>query len=631
MRKVFILAMLAVLFLGMSVTAMTYSEAPELAERVASGELPPVEQRLPNEPVVVEPLDFQEIGQYGGQWRMALLGAADGASYYYTVHSDPIMQWYSDESGVFPNLIKDYDSNEDASEFIFYLHEGIKWSDGTPHTADDYMFTYNSVWGNSELSPSGPPTWMRPGGEPVVVTKIDDYTVKFSYSQPNGLFLLHLATSGGVDFVKPAHFLKQYHADFVDKAELDQMVSAGGYATWVELYEDKQSHTTNPERPVFWPWQVVVPIGEGSRVVWERNPYYWKVDPQGQQLPYLDRVIFEVIDNVEVMRLQAMAGDIDFQIRHMNHPPTLPLFVDNVERGDYRIIRSSKPGGVVSFQPNNNHLDPAMRAIIDNRDFRYALSHALNRQEIIDVQGLGLGIPMQAVPFHEGPFYNERKATIATEYDPDLANELLDRVGLDQRDSEGYRLRPDGEPFVFNVEVAIAFAPHLDQAEMAVEYWRAVGIRANLRTFERSLFYERKSALEHDMTVWGAGGESAELLLDPRHYLPFNQESNWARGYAEWFMTGGSAGEEPTGDYMKVIELYNDIVATADSDEHIALMQEILEIGADNLWNIGTFRASQPLGFGIVKNGFMNVSDTYGGAWPIPFPGIIHPELFFWK
>lgn len=606
-----------------------HNEAPQLAERVAAGGLDPVEARLPVNPRVLEPVE--RVGEYGGTWRSGLVGGGDTGWMARTIWYDFLVAWDHDWNEIIPNVAEDFEVNEDATEFTFYLREGMRWSDGEPFTSDDIVFWYEAVLTNSQLTPA-PPGWMISGGEVLEVEALDDYTVVFRFAAPNGLFLQRLATTdGNHPTLYPRHYLEQYHIDYNPEG-VEALMEEAGFQEWADFFADKASYdarATNTELPTLFPWVLTAPYdGTTTRVTAERNPYYWKVDTEGNQLPYLDRIVMDVFEDSEVLLLRALSGEIDLQDRHIATLDNRSLFVDNQEQGDYRFfdtVPAWSNSTVISL--NMTHNDPVKREIFQNKDFRIGLSHAINRQELIDLIWFGRGEPFQAAPRPDSEFYHEQLARQYTEYDAELANEHLDRAGYSERDSAGYRLGPDGNRISFAVEVVPALRPEwVDVMELVQQYWSEVGIDMQIRTIDRSLFYTRKEANEHDANVWqGDGG--LDVVLEPRWYFPFSHESNYAILWADWFMTRGSDGEEPPEAVRQTMELYRELQATGDLGAQADLMNEILDIAAEQFYVIGISLDSP--GYGIVKNNFHNVPASMPNAWLYPHPGPTNPEQYF--
>lgn len=606
-------------------------EAPMLRKLVAAGELPPLEERLPINPMVVQTLD-DGIGQYGGEWRG---GTAERNANFYIRNGgyQQLLRWTPTWDGIEPNLAESVETNADSTEFTFRLREGIKYSNGDPFTADDIMFWYEDIFLNEELTPSYPSTFVS-GGEPVVVEKIDDYTVKFRFSSPHGLFLkLITRTNDERTTQYPRTYLQQFHADYNEN--VDDLVAAEGYATWTELFLAKAEHHQNAELPVMRPWVLQTSLGDATnnRVVSVRNPYYWKVDEAGNQLPYLDRFIVELTNDVEVLVLKALNGELDFQERFISAPNNKAVLFDNKEQGQYGFYELT-PTTVneMIIQLNLTHPDPIKREIYTNKDFRIGLSHAINRQQIIDVVHVGQGEAWQAAPRPESRFHHEKLAKQYTDYDVDLANEHLDKTGWTERDSEGFRIGPDGNRITIIMEVDQARTTYVDALELIKPMWEEVGIEMIIKTMERSLWEERvrSSNLDFDASAHRFGGGSGDaVILDPRYYLPMNNGSSiYAKAWAFWYNgVNPDIAEEPPADVKRAMNLYDQIKATSDDAEQLALMTEILDIAADQFYAIGT--VLEPNAFGVVTNRMRNTPDLLPNSWIYPSPGPYNPEQFW--
>ncbi len=602
-------------------------EAPSLARLVEAGELPPVEERLPKEPLVVEPVE--RIGTYGGTWRTAILGPADAAWIERTIGYDNLVRWDPDFTEVIPNLARAIETSPDGRVYTIQLREGVRWSDGEPFTADDLVFANEDVVKNEKLSPVPPEN-------PATFEKLDDYTVRITFERPNGLFLQHQAQPGGAGLVtKPFHYLKQFHEKY--NPDIQSLVESEGVADWVELFNRKggsiegtpySARWMNPDLPTLCPWKVDAPLGEGTRLVASRNPYYWKVDPEGSQLPYLDRVEFTIIADPEVMLLRASNGEIDMHARHFTEPRNKPVLARNREKGGYRFF-DTVPASMNSLMIalNLTHPDPVKRQIFQNKDFRIGLSHAINREELIQAVFQGQGEPWQAAPRRESDFYLEELAKQYTEFDLDLANRHLDQAGFAERDGEGRRLGPDGKPIEFTIEVASGISTQwIDGLELIRGYWREVGVVMRVKTEDRALFYTRKEANQPDGTVWGGDGGLNDALLDPRWYFPFSNESNYAIPWARWY-NRQKPNMEPPPATRRQMELYDEVKANPDEEERHELFMEILRIAQQEFYAIGTVLPAA--GYGIVKNNFHNVPKSMPNAYVYPNPGPTNPEQYF--
>lgn len=610
-----------------------------LAAMVADGSLPELSERLPVNPKVVEPVDSP--GQYGGVWRMGLNGGQDNALLVRTMAYEHLVRWTPDWTAIEPNIAESYEASDDATEYTFHLREGMKWSDGEPFTADDIVFWSEAIVGNAEYEATHDiGSWLTANGEPVAVEKIDDYTVKFVFAGPNGLFLQRLATPSGADLTRwPAHYCSQFHPDY-NADNLDALIAEAEATDWVNLMELKcagvpgtpyDARWQNGELPSLNPWILTTAYGAGTQVVAERNPYYWKVDSDGRQLPYIDRIVYDVGEDVDVLVLKALNGEIDMQDRHIASLSNKAVFADNMQAGDYTFFETI-PSGMnnIAIALNLTHKDPVRREMFQNKDFRIALSHAINRQEIIDVVYVGQGEPYQLAPRPTSPFYNERLAKQYTEFDPDLANEILDGI-YPEKNSDGIRIGADGEPLTLIVDVTSNQQDRIDALGLIQGYWKAVGVDMQINSMDRSLLYTRKDSNEHDVSVWGGDG-GLDVILEPRWYFPYSGESLFAEAWQSWFNNPGGEGaltppEEPPAGPLQQMELYNQIQATGDAAEQEELMKQILEIAADEFYAIGI--ALGPNGYGIVKNNFRNVPSPIPGSWLYPNPAPTNPEQYW--
>jgi peptide/nickel transport system substrate-binding protein len=635
LRPLILLAVAAVISAAFamptSAQSSQYKQAPMLDSLVSSGKLPSVDKRLPTTPLVLKPND--KIGVYGGDWRMAIEGGNDDIWIVRTIGYDGLVRWDPQWSGVIPNVAQAVDTSADATQFTFHLRPGMKWSDGVDFNADDIMFWYNDVLMNKDLTPT-PPGFMVVNKQVGTVSKVDDYTVVFKFAAPNGLFLQLMATADGVSpTIYPAHYFKQFHPTY-NKDTLDSLVKDGGFKSWTELFTQRGGQLyggarwKNPNLPTLEAWMTVTPYtGNATQVVLSRNPYYWKVDPDGNQLPYIDRVVYNVASDDNTVLLKALNGEIDFQSRHFNTLTNKSVLADNQTKGNYHFVDIAPSGHnteVISL--NLTSQDPVKHEIFNNKDFRVGLSYAINRQEIIDLVFVSQGMPYQAAPRPDSQFYNKQLATQYTDYDVAKANASLDKAYPKKNDA-GIRLGPDGNPISFVLDVVAVNQADIDTANLVQKYWKAVGVDAQVKPIDRTLFYTRKTANSQDADIWpGDSGGSTDAYLDPRYYMPFSDESNFAEGWVYW-AHGDSRGQEPSDAVKQQIDLYNQIKATADPKAQAALMSKLLDIATDQFYCIGI--SLMPNSYGIVRNDFFNVPDKMPGAWQYPNPAPLNAAQFF--
>lgn len=630
--------LLCVLFVLLNLTIvsaqeMTYQQAPYLDGM----DLPPVAERLPINPRIVDGVDG--IGEYGGTWRMGTRGGGDEVIYVRTVGYHNLVRWSIDWTEVIPDVAESFEINDEGTVFTFYLREGMRWSDGAPFTADDILFAFNDIYLNPEVFPA-PPTWLVSGDAPVVVEKIDDYTFRCTFAAPNGMFMQQLATPNASTLTAmPKHYLSQFHASYAEPEDLEELMAEAGVELWTDLFNQRGGSVagkpntlwSNADLPTIYPYEVVDPLGpNATQVRLVRNPYFYVVDSAGNQLPYIDEVVYNVGQDVETLVLQALNGEIDMQDRHIASNANRAVFFDNQEAGDYRFFETvPSSSNVMVISLNLTHLDPAKREIYQNIDFRIGLSHAIDRQEIIDVVYIGQGSPAQAAPRPESPFYDEEMTTQYTEFDPDLANEYLDRV-VPERDAEGFRLMPSGERLVISMEVIATLFPEWpDVLELIQGYWADVGIQMELVVEDRSLFYDRKAANQHDAAIWGGDG-GLDVMLEPRWYFPNGNESNYGEAWQYWYNNpNDERAEEPPEIVRQQMDLYNQLKSTADPERQFQLMTQILDIAKEQFYTIGI--SLTPNGYGIVRNNMHNVPASILNAYLYPSPGPTNTFTYYFS
>jgi peptide/nickel transport system substrate-binding protein len=598
-------------------------EAPILADQVAAGTLPPLAERLPSNPMVVQP--HETVGKYGGQWRTALVGGADTAWLGRTVGYDYLVRYSEDWNEVIPNIAESFEASDDAREYTFKLREGTKWSDGEPFTADDIMFYITTSQGSN----------------PFTGTKIDDLTVKVTFERPNGLFLTEVATPLGADWTRyPKHYLSQFHKNY-NTTNLDQLVAEAGAADWIELFRTKgggipgtpyDATWSNPELPRLHGWRLVEPYGDTTRVLFERNPYYFKVDTAGNQLPYIDSVVFEVLQDTEVLVLKAANGELDMHTRHIVSNQNKPVLAEAAEAAGYHLIDTKMAAmNTACFNFNMTHPDPALREIFASKDFRIAMSLGLDRQSLIDTVYVSQGEPWQWAPRTDTPWYNETLAKQFTEFDVALANEHLDKV-MPEKDADGWRLRPDGQKFTAVIDVVAGGEySHTDLVNLAVETWRTeLGVDVIMNSGDRSIIVSRADSNQSDCFVWIGDGGLQDAVLYAHHYLPMGSGARWAEAWYVWYENPASPLTEPQEPPERIKEqfaLYDQLKEAADPAMRDDLFNQILAIAQEEFWGFGV--SLFPPGYGIVSNLMKNVPNPMINAYYYPTPGPTNPEQYF--
>jgi len=626
---------------GLAVAAATLpygvaaqGQAPALAAMVEAGTLPPLEERLPASPEVITPLE--SVGTYGGTIRRFLSGSNDHNSFLRFVGPQGLTRWKADFSEVIPNVAESWTTNEDSSEFTFKLREGMRWSDGAPFTADDIMFFVDDLLNNKEFYPTAPARFVV-AGETMQAEKIDDLTVKFIFAAPYGTFLTELATPLAQEPVLWAkHYCQQFHPAY--NADVQSLVDASAAVEdWPSLFRlncgevEAPNRWSNAERPTLDPWVVT---GDGytagsTLITMERNPYFWQVDTEGNQLPYVDTLQWGVSQDSQAILLEAIAGNVDMQARRIALLANQPVLFENAEKGGYKLFqRTAADSNDMAIHFNHTHQDPEMRAFLTNKDVRIALSLGIDRDEIIDIVYQGVGEPWQIGPLPQHVLYNEQLGRQHTEYDPDRANELLDAAGY-ARGDDGNRVFPSGEPIVFNVNYPGVETPqHGDTLEIIKDHWADLGIGLNATSVERSIYYARGEANEHDFMVWGAPG-GLDPTLSPRDVLAVHPQASWfAIPWTRWYLSGGTEGMEPSESMKTRLALYDQFKAEADQAKALDLFREIHQMAADEFEIIGiTFRPST---YGVYNAKLRNVPEALPGSWMYPDPAPTLPWTYYY-
>jgi len=585
-------------YMAFSGVELEFKSREEFDPRVAEYmgvEIPDdVNERLPKDVMVVAPYD--NIGTYGGQMEALSLGPESGNSEFLSWRHVNLVRFLDDLETIVPEVAKDYSFNEDMTEFTFVLREGHKWSDGEPFTVDDVLFWYNDIMLNKELYPETP-AFLMYGGEPLTFEKVDDVTLKVTAAASAPGFLSYLAATY-VQFFAPKHILMEKHLDY--NQDVAQIAVDEGYTNWVEYFfgwfGNWQDSVHRYGIPKLESWILVEETTEHK--MFAANPYYFKVDTTGQQLPYIDYINQTYATDEEVIELKVISGEIDEKSQTLDFT-SAPMYIEHATEGGYSVelTPSGSQGPKIGF--NCTHKDPEIRSFFDNKDFRLAMSMAINREELNEVSCMGQCEPVNAAaaPFHYMSSYSKPEWYQVGLYDVDGANEILDSIGLDQRDSEGWRLLPSGKRFIIFMEYTLQYFD-TETMELVKEYWEEVGIKTEIKEVSSEAFRARATANEHDVATMINENvlETATLANQERFVPPFGPralEEVCGASWADWMATNGAEGEEPS-DVIKELYALTDQFKTSipGTDEYVEVAQKIGDIHADNLWVIGLLTAS---------------------------------------
>lgn len=627
----------------------TFSESPALAQQVKDGKLPAVADRLPKNPQVIKPL--VEEGQYGGTLRQGIVGSSvTWGGMLYTTQWENLVQWKTDFNDVEPSIAEKIDISPDGREYTFTLRQGMKWSDGEPFGPDDILFYINDVLLDKELSPGGPTADWLPStqAEGLKAEKVGESGVKITFPKPYGSLLLTLATWGGRQFAQyPKHYLQQFHKKY--NPNVDELVKQDNtLKDWTGLFFKKGPDSWGnpdrfmdvPEYPSLGPWVVTQPLGSGTVAKFTRNPYYWKVDDQGRQLPYVDDVTVTSYQDEQTATLAMLNGDFDY----IKSPAesNREVYFDAMDQGKPIKVLQVKPdgGNVISVHFNQASKNPTLREIFSSKDFRIGMSYAINRDEIIEAVFKGQGTPAQVSPLEDSPLYNEKLSTQYLEYDTAKANESLDKV-LPKKGADGMRLAPDGKPLQLiwtaldsNYTGGDAKA-WLQAAELMVGYFKAVGVDVKLDVISDQVFTERRKTNDVDMFIFhgGEGGAGLTAIIDPRWHVP---GEFWGIFGLGWYvsMSGATPEEKANGIEMPQKDkderkAFQEAIQQPTRDGLVSAMKKVLDTSADEFWTIGIARPG--MGYQPISTKIGNYPETSIGGWLPGVTKIVRPEQWYIK
>ena len=536
---------------GMGAAGLTLPALPAFAQ-----DLPPLEQRLPENPLVITPHD--RPGQQGGTWNHALVGGGSLSMVVRYQGYEPLVRFNPEWTGLEPNVAESWEVSEDSRTYTFKLRKGHKWSDGQPYTTEDVRFWYEDILLDESATITNQSFWYT-NGVPGKLEIVDETTFRVVFASPNGFFVNNIAWAQSDHLSRtPAHYLKQFHIKYNENA--DALAKERGFDSWVALFQREHGlhqdnvFYQNSNRPTLNAWMFTSAPGEDTeRAIAVRNPYYHKVDTAGTQLPYFDQVVYQMVADPEVLLLKTLQGEIDMMDQYIGTPTNKPVLFDGQESGNYHFYTlKESAANVMVFQLNLNHVDTTKRELFNRRDFREALSIAVDRQALIDAVFVGQGSPAQPSILEGDPLYNERLAKQHTEYDPDRANEILDGI-VPERDGDGYRLDAEGRRLTIIFEIDQVRTTFLDMFELALPMFQDVGIDAQIRTMDRSLWETRvRNGREFDATAHQFGANSGiAAMIDPRYIVPFSNNSIYAPGWSRYFADPGAAdAEEPPAEIV---------------------------------------------------------------------------------
>jgi peptide/nickel transport system substrate-binding protein len=608
---------------------LIFKEAPSLADQVSAGDLPPLMERLPERPLVVPLTSERSIGTYGGS--LATLVTRSKDTRLMTVFGYARLIGYDEDLTLRPDILENVDVVA-GREFTLYLRKGHRWSDGHPFTTEDFRYYWEDVAQNTDLAPTGPPITMRVGDELATVKIIDEWTIRYSWSKPNPFFLPALAGARPLFIYRPAHYLKKFHAKYSAPEEINAQARERGLRNWAELHNrlDNLYRFDNPDLPTLQPWMNTTPP-PSRRFIGIRNPYFHRVDPEGHQLPYIDELKLHVVASA-LVPAKSVSGETDLQARGLNLAD-YPILKENEQRSGYRVkLWRTVRGSQLALYPNLNANNQTWRALLRDARFRRALSLAIDREEINFVIYFDFAIEGNNGVLPGSPLFDEARFLAWAKYDPDLAEELLEELGMTQFNKDDIRLMPDGSPLEIIVETAGENTEEVDVLELIHDTWMKLGIKLYTKPTQWEVLRRRIFSGETIMTMsFGYENGVPTAQMSPEEFVPVRQHSyHWPK-WGQYQETGGASGEPvDTLEAKELMALYEAWTTAENATARSEIWEGIIDIHADQVFTIGTVaQVPQPV---LAANGLMNVPEEGMFNWdPGAQFGIYHMDTFYWK
>lgn len=597
------------------------------ADQVKSGALPPVDKRIPQQPWVVKEFAGGDgPGQQGGQINTLIASARD--TRLMTVYSYTRLIVYDDKFKLKPDILESYEE-KDGREFTFKLRAGHKWSDGQPFTTEDFRFFWEDVASNKDLSSGGPNVELLVDGQPPKVEIIDPLTIRYTWDKPNPYFIESQARAAPLFLFRPAHYLKKFHVKYTPEAEILKS-ARGAQQSWVSIYRrlDVMYPNDNIDMPTLNPWVGITP-SPAQRFVYVRNPYYHRIDEKGQQLPYVDRMIFTVAAT-NLVPAKAGLGEADLQPRYLNMRDYTFLQKSAQTSGMNVRLWEAGSGSQLALYPNLTANDPEWRKLMRDVRFRRALSLAIDREELNQVVYIGLAKPSNNTIMPRSELFKPEYATKWADYDPKLANKLLDEVGLTKKDSQGFRLLPNGRPATIVVEHASEETEDNDTLALIADNWKKIGIKMLSKPQTRDNLRLRTSSGEALMTAFAGVVTAAPTPnTSPKEFAPTMLGGlQWSR-WGMFVESKGKQGEKcDLASACKLLDYVKEWETGATVEDRRKAWDKILTSNADEVFSIGTVNGvRQPI---VVGPKIRNVPKEAYYAWdPGGYIGLYQPDTFW--
>jgi len=626
--RVLATAFLALFYCAFPAMAAEMTETPTFVYGVKAGRLPPVDKRVPEEPSVVDlPGAGKVIGQHGGELKLLMGKQKD--TRMMNVYGYARLITIDEKFRFIADVVKSYEVR-DGREFTFYLRRGHKWSDGQPFTAEDFRYYWADVANNKKLNPGGLPQTMLVENRPPVFEVIDETTVRYTWHKPNREFIPWIADSRPLQLYRPAHYLKQFHIDHGNREEIEKLVQAEHRLDWADLHasRDHWYRMDNPDLPTLQPWMNTT-SPPSVRFVYVRNPYYHRIDTEGRQLPYIDRVILQ-LGETKLIPAKSGSGETDLQGRYLrlDHYTFLK---EGEARHNYSVnLWKMGRGAAIALYPNLNVNDADWRELLRDVRFRRALSLAIDRHEINQAVYYGLANEGNNTVLPTSPLFRPELSKAWANFDIKKANALLDEMGLTERNGDGIRLMKSGRPLIVTVDTAGESTEEVDVLELVHDSWLKAGIKLLTRPAQREVFRQRIFAGQTIISTWpGISNGIPVASMSPNELAPTSKyQLQWPQ-WGLWCQTNGKLGHKPElPEVMRLYDLYNEWQSAPQEEDQERIWTEMLDIHAEQVYTIGIVNSTlQPI---VVNNRLRNVPVKAFYNWsPGAYFGMYKPDTFW--
>lgn len=616
------------LLLALLPSPVLADEAPLLATKVSSGALPPEAQRLPQEPrkMVIDAQSGREPGKRGGTLRTLM--AEQNDLRMMTVYGYARLVAFNRKLDLEADILAGYE-NQDNKVFTLRIRPGHKWSDGSPFTSEDFRYQWEDVIVSPEMARGGIDPALYAGGQLPKFEVVDPLTVRYTWTTPNPLFLPALAGARPLDVYSASAYLKKFHGKYADAQALAAMVTAEKVKDWqsLQIRKARSYRPENPDLPTLQPWMNTTKP-PSNRFVFERNPYYHKVDQNGVQLPYIDQVVMNIAES-SIIPAKVGSGEVDLQERYLRFSD-YTFLKEGEKRNDYSVkLWTVGKGSAVALYPNLNAVDPVWRGLFRDVRFRRALSLGIDRTEINQALFSGLARESANTVIPDSPLWREELSSAYATFDLDKANALLDEIGL-QKGAGGIRRLPDGRPMDLIVETTGESTMEADVLELVRDSWSKLGIKLLTRATQRDIFRSRIGAGEILMSVW-AGADNGAPTPDwsPQEFVPGDPYNLQWPAWGNYVFTQGKAGEKIDDPRAaRLVALQAQWMSAADAGVKRKIWDEILDIHADQVFSIGIVTATLvPI---VVSNHLHNVPDEGVSSFdPYAYFGVYEMDAFW--